>query len=237
MSIWGKLAGAAAGLAVGGPLGAMVGGVAGHLIVDRDNDAEPDKGIAFTIGVIALGAKMAKSDGHVTRDEVHAFKDVFKVPPGEAQNVARVFDLAKRDVAGFESYAKQLAGLFKDDPTMLHNILEGLFHIAEADGRLPEAERNYLATVARQFGISDAEFKYLLARHIPSERQSPYDVLGVVPSIADEDLRRHYHRLMQENHPDKLIARGMPQEFIDIGNRKIAAFNEAYAEIRRERKL
>jgi DnaJ like chaperone protein len=237
MSIWGKLAGAAAGLAVGGPLGAMVGGVAGHLIVDRDSDAEPDKQVAFTIGVIALGAKMAKSDGHVTRDEVHAFKEVFKVPAGEAHNVARVFDLAKRDVAGFESYAKQLAGLFKDDPTMLHNILEGLFHIAEADGRLPEAERDYLATVARQFGISDAEFKYSLARHIPSERQNPYDVLGVLPEIADDDLRRHYHRLMQENHPDKLMARGMPQEFIDIGNRKIAAFNEAYAEIRKERQL
>jgi DnaJ like chaperone protein len=237
MSIWGKLAGAAAGLAVGGPLGALVGGVAGHLIVDRDNDAEPDKQVAFTIGVIALGAKMAKSDGHVTRDEVHAFKEVFKVPDSEAQNVARVFDLAKRDISGFESYAKQLAGLFKDDPSMLHNILEGLFHIAEADGRMPEAERNYLATVARHFGVGETEFKYLLARHIPSERKNPYDVLGVVPGIADADLRRHYHRLMQDNHPDKLIASGMPEEFIEIANRKIAAINEAYAEIRQERRL
>jgi len=237
MSIWGKLAGAAAGLAVGGPLGALVGGVAGHLIVDRDGESGPDKQMAFTIGVIALGAKMAKSDGHVTRDEVHAFKDVFKVPDSEAHNVARVFDLAKRDIAGFESYAKQLAGLFKDDPTMLHNILEGLFHIAEADGRMPESERAYLGTVARHFGIGDTEFKYLLARHIPAERQNPYDVLGITPDIADADLRRHYHKLMQENHPDKLIARGMPQEFIDIANRKIAAFNEAYAEIRQERRL
>jgi DnaJ like chaperone protein len=237
MSIWGKLAGAAAGLAVGGPLGALVGGVAGHLIVDREAEGEPDKQMAFTIGVIALGAKMAKSDGHVTRDEVRAFKDVFKVPDSEAHNVARVFDLAKRDVAGFESYARQLAGLFKDDRGMLDNILEGLFHIAEADGRLPQEERRYLATVARHFGIGDTEFKYLLARHIPSERQNPYDVLGVLPAVADDDLRRHYHRLMQDNHPDKLIARGMPQEFIDVANRKIAAINEAYAEIRRERGL
>lgn len=237
MSIWGKLAGAAAGLAVGGPLGALVGGVAGHLIVDRDGDGEPDKQVAFTIGVIALGAKMAKSDGHVTRDEVAAFKDVFKVPEADAQNVARVFDLAKRDVAGFEAYAKQLAGLFKDDPSMLHNVLEGLLHIAGADGRLPASERDYLATVARHFGIADAEFKYLLARHIPDERQNPYDVLGVVPDIANEDLRRHYYRLMQDNHPDKLMARGMPQEFIQVANSKIAAINAAYDEIRRERGL
>lgn len=92
MSIWGKLAGAAAGLAVGGPLGALVGGLAGHLVVDRESgDEDVDKQLAFTIGVIALGAKMAKADGQVTKDEVHAFKEVFKVPEGERHNVARVF--------------------------------------------------------------------------------------------------------------------------------------------------
>ncbi len=237
MSIWGKLAGAAAGLAVGGPIGALVGGVAGHLIVDRENDAEPDKQVAFTIGVIALGAKMAKADGQVTRNEVRAFKEVFKVPDSEAHNVARVFDLAKQDIAGFESYAKQLAGLFKNDPEMLHNILEGLFHIAEADQNLGAAERDYLAAVAKHFGIGEAEFRYILARHIPAERTSPYQVLGVAPEVSDEDIRRHYHRLVQDNHPDRLIARGMPQEFINIATRKIAAINEAYAEIRRERGL
>ena len=84
-----------------------------------------DKQIAFTIGVIALGAKMAKVDGAVTKDEVHAFKEVFRVPESEAKNVARIFDLAKQDVAGFESYARQLARLFGDDPDMLHNISKG----------------------------------------------------------------------------------------------------------------
>lgn len=237
MSIWGKLAGAAAGLAIGGPLGALVGGVAGHLIVDRETNEPADKQVAFTIGVIALGAKMAKSDGQVTRDEVRAFKEIFKVPPNEEQNVARVFDLAKRDVAGFESYAKQLAGLFKDDPEMLHNILEGLFHIAEADNTLRDREREYLATVARHFGIGDGEFRYILARHMPDEKANPYDVLGVAPGIADDELRRHYYKLVQDNHPDKLIARGMPEEFVNIATTKIAAINEAYAEIRRERRL
>jgi DnaJ like chaperone protein len=237
MSIWGKLAGAAAGLAVGGPLGALIGGLAGHLVVDREGDEPADKQVAFTIGVIALGAKMAKADGQVTRDEVRAFKDVFKVPESEAQNVARVFDLAKQDLAGYESYAKQLAGMFKDDPAMLQNILEGLFHIAEADNRLHQGERDYLATVARHFGMSELEFQYMLARHMPTERKSPYDVLGIPPQASDEDLQRHYRRLMVENHPDKLIARGMPPEFVNIANRKIAAINEAYDEIRKARRI
>lgn len=233
MSIWGKLAGAAAGLAVGGPLGAVLGSFAGHLVIDRDNDAsEPDKQVAFTIGVIALGAKMAKVDGAVTKDEVRAFKEVFRVPEGEAKNVARVFDMAKQDVAGFESYAKQLARLFKDDPDMLHNILEGLFHIAEADKLLDPSERDYLATVAHHFGIGDAEFRSILARHVASERRSPFEILGVDPSLSGEALHSHYRKLMVENHPDKLIARGLPQEMIDIATRKIAALNEAYDEIR-----
>lgn len=237
MSIWGKLAGAAAGLAVGGPLGALLGGLAGHLVVDRDEEAEaPDKQLAFTIGVIGLGAKMAKVDGHVTRDEVSAFREVFRVPDSELQNVARVFDLAKQDVAGFESYAKQLARLFRDDPDMLRNILEGLFHIAEADRVLQHTERDYLATVARHFGIEDTEFRHILARHYAAERDSPYQVLGVEQDISDEDLHSHYRRLMVQNHPDKMIARGLPQEMVDIANKKIAAMNEAYDEIRKARK-
>lgn len=238
MSIWGKLAGAAAGLAIGGPLGALVGGIAGHLMVDRgQTETEPDKQVAFTIGVIALGAKMAKADGKVTRDEVHAFKQVFHVPETEAQNVARVFNLARQDVAGFEAYAKQLATLFKGDKAMLKNILEGLFHIAKADNSLHELEKNYLATVARHFGIKDAEFRYMLAGHSQEQAPSPYEVLGVSPDITNDKLRRHYRKLMVDNHPDKAMARGLPQEMIDIATSKIARFNHAYDEIQKERQL
>jgi DnaJ like chaperone protein len=236
MSIWGKLAGAAAGLAIGGPLGAILGGVAGHFVVDRESEpSEVDKQLAFTMGVIGLGAKMAKVDGHVTKDEVRAFKEVFRVPESERDNVARVFNLAKQDTAGFESYAKQLSRLFGDDPQMLHNVLEGLFHIAEADTVLHPLERDYLATVARHFGISNVEFQYILSRHCAAERKSPYQVLGVPPDTPDADLQRHYRKLLVENHPDKLMARGLPQEMIDIANKKIGAINAAYDEIRKAR--
>jgi len=114
MSIWGKLAGAATGLAVGGPIGALLGGVAGHYAIDRNQEQDGPAGnqIAFTVGVIALGAKMAKADGLVTEDDVNAFKEAFKVPEGEMQNVARIFNLAKQDVSGYEAYADQLATMF-----------------------------------------------------------------------------------------------------------------------------
>ena len=55
--------------------------------------------------------------------------------------------------------------------------------------------------------------------------------------MSEDDLHRHYRKLMVENHPDKLVSRGLPQEMIDIATRKIAALNEAYDEIRKERRL
>ena len=146
MSIWGKLAGAAAGLAIGGPIGALLGGVAGHYVIDRDKeqDGPAENQVAFTVGVIALGAKMAKADGVVTMDEVNAFKEVFKVPEGEMKNVARVFNLAKQDVAGYEAYAEQLATMFKGNRKLLEDVLEGLFHIAKADDVLHPREEQFL---------------------------------------------------------------------------------------------
>jgi len=240
VSIWGKIAGAATGLAIGGPLGALLGGLAGHYAIDRENDEAADiheREVAFSMGVIALGAKMAKADGVVTKDEVSAFKDVFKVPDSELKNVARLFNLAKKDVAGYESYAKQLARLFQDDRETLKAVLDGLFHIAKADEVIHPSEEEYLASVARIFGFSDTEFAYIRARHVQAKERSPYDVLEVDPSISDAELKKRYRELVRENHPDRLMARGVPEEFIEIANNKIAAINQAYDEIAKERGL
>jgi len=240
VSIWGKIAGAATGLAIGGPLGALLGGLAGHYAIDRENDEAADiheREVAFSMGVIALGAKMAKADGVVTKDEVSAFKDVFKVPDSELKNVARLFNLAKKDVAGYESYAKQLARLFQDDRETLKAVLDGLFHIAKADEVIHPSEEEYLASVARIFGFSETEFAYIRARHVQAKERSPYDVLEVDPSISDAELKKRYRELVRENHPDRLMARGVPEEFIEIANNKIAAINQAYDEIAKERGL
>jgi DnaJ like chaperone protein len=112
MSIWGRLAGAAGGLAEGthksGGVRGLLGAFGGGHISPHDSDSRGQHQIAFTIGVIALGAKMAKADGVVTRDEVIAFKEVFKVPEREMENVSRIFNLAKQDVVGYEAYAISL---------------------------------------------------------------------------------------------------------------------------------
>src|SRR5687767_9900702 len=171
MKIWGKIVGGTAGFALGGPIAALLGVMAGHAVdqfveqqgassetalaaVADPKDHPGLREIAFTVGVIALGAKMARVDGDVTHHEVEAFQSFFQVPPGEEKNVQRFFDLAKRDAAGFESYARQVAALFPDAPEILENVLEGLFDIAKADGGLGVAEVTYLAKVASIFGLS-----------------------------------------------------------------------------------
>ncbi|MFN3627582.1 TerB family tellurite resistance protein [Parvibaculum sp.] len=228
MSIWGKIAGAGVGLAVGGPLGALLGAVAGHVVIDR---ALEDSEVVFTVALIALSAKMAKADGEVTDSEVRAFEEIFKIPPGEARNVARVYKVAQQDVAGFEAYARQVARIYRGKPAILEDVMDALFHIAKADGHVHPQELEYLRTVADIFGFSEIEFARIRASHLGQEKGDPYLVLGITPDISDEDLKKAYRRLVRENHPDTLIARGVPAELVTIANEKLAAINVAYDRI------
>lgn len=228
MSIWGKIAGAGVGLAVGGPLGALLGAVAGHVVIDR---ALEDSEVVFTVALIALSAKMAKADGEVTDSEVRAFEEIFKIPPGEAKNVARVYKVAQQDVAGFEAYARQVARIYRGKPAILEDVMDALFHIAKADGHVHPQELEYLRTVADIFGFSEIEFARIRASHLGQEKGDPYLVLGITPDISDEELKKAYRRLVRENHPDTLIARGVPAELVTIANEKLAAINVAYDRI------
>ena len=224
MSVWGKVGRRSGGVGGGGPTG-------------QEEDEPAESEVAFTVGVITLGAKMAKADGVVTVDEVNAFKEVFKIPEGEMQNVARVFNLAKQDATGYEVYAEQLATMFKGNRKLLEDVLEGLFHIAKADEVLHPSEEEFLGQVAKRFGITETEFSYIKARHLTAAKRNPYDVLGVNASIGSDELKSHYRRLVLENHPDRLMARGVPKEFVAIATEKIASINEAYGQIVKERAI
>ena len=193
--------------------------------------------IGFTIGVIALGAKMARVDGEVSEVEIDAFRAFFQVPPGEEANVQRFFDLAKRDAGGFETYARQVAALFPDAPEILENVIEGLFSIAQADGQIDAAEADYLAKVARLFGLESSRFERAKAAALGVVECEPCIVLGIDPLATDEQIREAWLRQVRANHPDRLMAQGLPEEAIAVANRKLALINDAYDRLRRERGL
>lgn len=236
--IWGKLGGAGLGLAIGGPIGGLVGGVAGHFLVDRERapfGATP-RDVVFTTGLIALSAKMAKSDGVVTPVEVEAFGRVIQVEESARPGVERLFDLAKSTTNGFEAYARQMATAFHDEPALLEDVLDGLFHVAKADGAIHEAEERYLRAVAETFGFDEAAFRRIAARHVRLV-DDPYLVLGLDHDATDAALKAHHRALVIENHPDRAIARGLPAEAVVITTRRLAAINAAYDRIVSERDL
>lgn len=241
MAIWGKIFGSATGLALGGPLGALLGLALGAAVDDRSvrriRGGDPTQNVGFTIGVIALAAKMARADGHVAAEEVAAFRQVFRVPEAEMPMVSRVFNMAQQDTAGYGAYARQIKTLLGENHLVLTDLLDGLFYIALSDGHLHPLEKEYLANVARIFGFDDREFAAMFARHMGADDTGPYAVLGVAPDISDMDLRAAYHRLVKASHPDRLMAEGVPSEMIAVATRRTAEINRAYAEIRIERGL
>lgn len=231
MSIWKRILGGTAGAAIGGPIGALLGAERRRdESVDAQSDGQPEatRQIAFTIGVVALGAKLARADGQVTRREVDAFRSFFHVPPDEVESVGRFFDLAKRDTYGFESYARQVAGLLPDEPHVLEQVLVGLCLIAGADGMASPPEVDYLRAVAMNFGMDEARLRSAFATAGVELRDDPWAILGVTPDADAGELKRAHRRLALEFHPDRLMARGLPAEAVELANRRFAAINAAY---------
>lgn len=243
MSVWGKLGGLGLGLALGGPLGALAGALgalggalAGHVLVDREGAVfgPAPRDLVFTTGLVALAAKMAKADGVVTKSEVAAFREIIEVPDEDRPRVEKLFALAQETSEGFEAYADQMATLLRDEPHLLEDVLDGLFHIAKADGAIHPRELIYLETVADRFGFTRMDFERITARHVLI-KDDPYLVLGVDRSQTEAEIRRHYRRLVAEYHPDREIARGLPPEAVRIATERLAAINAAYDRINAER--
>lgn len=192
----------------------------------------PERRVAFAIAVIALGAKMAKADGQVTRDEVTAFREVFTIPPGEEKNAARVFNMARTDVAGFDAYARNIRAMYGEGgaPALL-NLLEGLFHIALADGEYHPRENDFLRDVAAIFDVEPQAFTRMRARFVPEAERDPYDILGVAADAPIEEVRRAWRTAVRDSHPDRLLAQGVPKEALKLAEKRLIDVNHAWEKI------
>ena len=218
MSIWTRIGEALSALANGESL----------LQVFDSLKTPPERSVAFTIAVIGLGAKMAKADGLVTRDEVAAFRQVFHIPTREEGQAAKVFNLARQDVAGYEVYASTIAKMFRDDDVVLENLIESLFYIAMADGQYHPSENDFVHNVANLFGLNERSFRGLRTRFVPDAPPDAYDVLGVTPETPYEDIRKAWRIKIRETHPDQLMARGLPEEAITMATKHMIAVNQAW---------
>ncbi len=221
MSVWTRISDAMSALTKGESL---------TTVLDKLR-TKPERSVAFTIAVIALGAKMAKADGLVTKDEVAAFRQVFHIAKRDEAQAARVFNLARQDVAGYEVYAATVAAMFKDEMPVMENLVEGLFHIAMADGQYHPAENDFVHTVAQTFEIEGAAFRSMRTRFVPDAPPDAFDVLGVTPDTPLEEVRKIWRQKIRETHPDILMSKGLPEEAITMATKKMIAINQAWEEI------
>jgi DnaJ like chaperone protein len=262
MGYWGKVIGGVAGFALGGPFGAVVGAALGHA---ADSGAMPHfrlpfgaephgvgwtparvaallgrKDQLFAISVVVLSAKLAKCDGPVTRAEIDAFRRSFRIPPQSVRDIGRLFDQARDSADGFEAYADQLGEAFVDNRGLLEDVLTTLFAIARADGPVNRAEHVFLRRVHAGFELDEVAWdraRGAMPRAPASDAPDPYAVLGVSRGMSGEDLRAAWKRLVRENHPDSLTARGVPAAFVARASEKVARINAAWDQIKRERGL
>jgi DnaJ like chaperone protein len=233
-TIWGKIIGGTAGFALGGPIGGLLGALAGHAVDSYASDSRPDpsgREVAFTIALIALSAKMAKADGIVSRDEILAFRQKVDISAKDIDHVGQLWDLARQTPDGFDGYARQLAEMFPKASPVLDQLMELLFFIAQADGAITPNEEEYLSHVARILGYDAAGYARLKQIH-GDPNANPYAILGVDYGDDDTAIRNRWIALVRHHHPDRLMADGLPEEFIRTANERLASINAAYEEIR-----
>ncbi len=198
----------------------------------------------FAITVVVLAAKLAKCDGPVVRAEIDAFRQHFRIPPASVRDIGRLFDQARDSPEGFEPYADQLGESFAGHRGVLEDVLVALFAIARADRPINLAETEFLARVHQGFGLGRAAWERATgitggraSAAAAPEEDSPYAVLGIDASASDQEVHLAWRRLMRENHPDSLAARGVPEAFIAKATEKVARINAAWDRIKRERGL
>ena len=237
MSIWGSLIGGMVGFSLGGPFGMLLGSLIGGKI-SRSRSTAKFRTFAqsqqiFALSLIVLSAKLSKADGQVSREELIAVKDKLKIPESELDQVGKIFNKAKKESAGYEQYAQQIAQLYQGNLNVLEEVINILFYIAEADGEVSKAELRMIEHIAQIFGLNKLQFNGIKESRKSSDKLNPYIVLESRPEDDLQTIRKKYLKLSKEHHPDLLISKGVPKEVIEESKNKMRAINSAWDKIQK----
>jgi DnaJ like chaperone protein len=194
-----------------------------------------DDQLAFFVGAITLLAKMTAADGDSTFDEVRVFRQVFRVNSENLDDVARVFNAAKKTALDYEEVADQLVEIFGARHDVLDALMDALFSIAFADHVLTSAELEFLQDIARRFGLNKVEFDQLAAMHDAKKVRDPYMVLGVRRVQSTVEIEYEYKRQMERYSPARLAEQGLPNAFGELAALRMELLTEAMERILAER--
>lgn len=249
-SIWGKVVGGATGMMFGGPLGAIFGATMGHWFYDKaprfpffdptaflpglDHMREQARQSAFALAVVTLSARMARLSGQEPEDGLAAFLSVAAVPAEQREAVATLYLRAYESETAPDALIHGLGTLFGDRPQLLEEVLDALSAVAVRNGPLTAAEDAFLRGLAERFGLPPRDWERVRAG-VAQGAGDPYAVLGVAVQDDEATIRGAYRRLLREHHPDRLMAEGLPAEFVEVANRRMAAINAAWDDVCRRR--
>lgn len=208
--------------------------------------SERDMQMVFAVALTTLAAKVAKADGKVTQNEILAF-DAFlqqslRLSVEDRRIAAKVFNEARATSTPVSEFTHQIRSLFRAQPERLHDIVGILLAVALADGLLHEAEEILIQGISRDFGMSAADYQACKATFDAQHGAAPtassaYEILGVTPSATDAEVKSAHRKLVREYHPDTLQSKGLPEEFMQYANDKMAAINDAWSRVKKERDL
>ena len=252
MGWFGKLTFGSMGLLFGGPLGAIAGAALGHVLVDKKIDLaaqagraipEPQFGYAektqaaFFISLFSILGKLSKIDGVVSREEIAVVQDFINGLPideTEKQFARQIFNEAKDSPHAIDDFAVQMYSMVQNQPALLVSYFDLLFRIVAADGTFHPAEEAALKRVKEIFHISDRQFEDMKAVYF-DDLAGHYKTLNCTPESTNEEIKSSYKKLVKDFHPDVIISKGLPEEFIDFASDRFREIKDSYEKIRQER--
>ncbi len=246
MGWFGKLTLGSIGFFIAGPLGAIAGAVLGHHLFDREYstvsnyipfEQTEQAQAAYFISLFSILGKMAKTDGIVSREEINTvnqFLDTLNLSRQQKQFARNVFNEAKKSPYSIDDFANQLYQVNKNEPTILLSFMDLLFRLATADGHLHAAEEGVLLRLKNIFGINDLQFDNFKSVYVRQD-DSYYRTLNCTRQCTDEEIKSSYKKLVKEYHPDMIISKGLPEEFVDVATKKFQEIQEAYNKVRKDR--
>lgn len=210
----------------------------------------------FFVATFSMLAKLVRIDGRVTREEVaaveHFMSADLNLTPRSRHAAMNIFNTALDSPESFEAFAGQFAMAFRDQPQLLDLMLDILLRVAVADGSMGAPEAHLTQTAARIFGFSQKQYANIRARYDrggagggaggggpapqpASELSRAYAVLGCTAEDSEESLKKQYRKLVQDFHPDKIAAKGLPEEFTKFAQEKFQQIQHAYETVKKAR--